>query len=1005
METIITIRRNTASLEREIPDDSDIDEITDLVPLYYGKSSIASAQEWIEAVEDIREIYNLDDRLTLLCACRRLKDEAKHWYQQNVFRDWKEFKLKFVVHFAENQKEIKECSSFENDKEDLRHHLSRRNQPEETLSPLNNKKEVMCVRCYKSGHYAIDCWKKYDINKEPLEKSPTGRKQKIFCKKCKKYGHLTENCFHLKKFCDNCERTGHVASQCRVQMNCMNCYKSGHSKSGCPEREEEKESQMKENSNHEAKLKGFCRNCCVWGHFTTNCFVKKSERPEEERIIVIDDESLENINTYCSRCKEVGHSTMECLTKRNVIGGHSFREPGNSKSEAFCKDCKLSDHLVRDCKFNGVERDRGRKNFTRKSRFSSPSPEIRKFERVNSDFQNGSQFDEDQLSRIKSPNAREQFSRNISPSNVSEAHGNENQVLRSKSPYERQNFSRFSSPVRRCSSGNRSSSEREQFTDCNSRRNDFCETMPNAEYRNQFDDGHLRRSRSPISNQSPGRRRHIDEHQFDRNRSPIPGHKRVFNEPQNSRNRSPEKNGRFSRNSRLRRSSTEDRESRTSYEDREPTFIEERTTQQSNVRKPTRRPKTKLVYFCRTCNKECDHSTRDCKFKKSNEKPKPQEYDPNFCRICKKYGHVKRECKFNTMCKTIVGYCRNCKVEGHFTRECKISAENSNRRSQSQKKDYNTKDCTKNQEIERNLKRGHTNQRETSHSIEPRPKISCLPSESSDSLRFPSKESIPSSLRTSRNLSELLKPVRIDNVYVTALVNLASDCTTLQKSEFEKHEWKMTPCNLELSTFGSSSSRTLGKIFKNVCVDEVSLNIDILVVEDDIQDFPLVLGSNFLDSPSICVIKKYRSLEIKWVDSKVDVAPAVGPAVAAPVAPPVTSTDCQPFYQYYVPHFIPQLPTFVPHFVPPLPPVVPQYVPPPPSVAPPVPPVAPPPPPPVDTPTLSIDTQTISVKKEKSPIIGEEGLQKIKSEQLYDEDEDARLLQFLDMMEKDVDSN
>lgn len=108
----------------------------------------------------------------------------------------------------------------------------------------------------------------------------------------------------------------------------------------------------------------------------------------------------------------------------------------------------------------------------------------------------------------------------------------------------------------------------------------------------------------------------------------------------------------------------------------------------------------------------------------------------------------------------------------------------------------------------------------------------------------------------------LLQNIDVDGHTMKAFVDLGSDCTTIKQSEVQKLGWEMLYCNTQLQGFGMRCNNAIGKIIKNVTLGEVTLKIDILVVQDQLQDYQMILGRNFLDSDKVCLTRRSGVLTI-----------------------------------------------------------------------------------------------------------------------------------------------
>lgn len=85
-------------------------EACTLIPIFEPGKTSSTTEEWIQTVDNLREIYSWDNLATMFYAGSQLKGAAAEWYAINrrVLKDWGEFKIKFLLGFpsVENKSEI-----------------------------------------------------------------------------------------------------------------------------------------------------------------------------------------------------------------------------------------------------------------------------------------------------------------------------------------------------------------------------------------------------------------------------------------------------------------------------------------------------------------------------------------------------------------------------------------------------------------------------------------------------------------------------------------------------------------------------------------------------------------------------------------------------------------------------------------------------------------------------------------------------------------------------------
>ena len=105
--------------------------------------------------------------------------------------------------------------------------------------------------------------------------------------------------------------------------------------------------------------------------------------------------------------------------------------------------------------------------------------------------------------------------------------------------------------------------------------------------------------------------------------------------------------------------------------------------------------------------------------------------------------------------------------------------------------------------------------------------------------------------------------VMIDDVQFVAFVDLGSCCNTVQKSIMTKYNWKLEPYHLILKGFGGARVVSLGKVTKSLILSGNEYDTELVVVEDFVQEIPIIIGRTLLDRPDVEIIKTYKKLQIR----------------------------------------------------------------------------------------------------------------------------------------------
>ena len=116
---------------------------------------------------------------------------------------------------------------------------------------------------------------------------------------------------------------------------------------------------------------------------------------------------------------------------------------------------------------------------------------------------------------------------------------------------------------------------------------------------------------------------------------------------------------------------------------------------------------------------------------------------------------------------------------------------------------------------------------------------------------------------TEEHNNDCYQKVKVDEVELDSFVDLGSDCTTIQVSVVDKLNWPYNKSGVVLKGFGGGSYETFGSLDKVIEINDIKLMTNLTVVDDSFQDVSILIGRNFLNHPSVMVIKRFGTLIIK----------------------------------------------------------------------------------------------------------------------------------------------
>lgn len=96
-------------------------------------------------------------------------------------------------------------------------------------------------------------------------------------------------------------------------------------------------------------------------------------------------------------------------------------------------------------------------------------------------------------------------------------------------------------------------------------------------------------------------------------------------------------------------------------------------------------------------------------------------------------------------------------------------------------------------------------------------------------------------------------------------MDFGSSCNLIRYTDAKKLNHKIsTDCDVIIKGYGSAYTKALGKIQLDIKIDNVKRNVDVLVVPDDLQDVPVLIGQAFTEQPGLLVLKDNQ--ELKFIE-------------------------------------------------------------------------------------------------------------------------------------------
>ncbi|XP_046468075.1 uncharacterized protein [Neodiprion pinetum] len=102
----------------------------------------------------------------------------------------------------------------------------------------------------------------------------------------------------------------------------------------------------------------------------------------------------------------------------------------------------------------------------------------------------------------------------------------------------------------------------------------------------------------------------------------------------------------------------------------------------------------------------------------------------------------------------------------------------------------------------------------------------------------------------------------LDGTLLRSYIDGGSECVTLKKSETDKMQLHLQPTDVVLRGYGGGEVRPYGTTKANMRIDLAEGQVDVLVVPDEIQGVPLIVGQPFLGLPGVTTVQRDGNLRL-----------------------------------------------------------------------------------------------------------------------------------------------
>lgn len=120
-------------------------------------------------------------------------------------------------------------------------------------------------------------------------------------------------------------------------------------------------------------------------------------------------------------------------------------------------------------------------------------------------------------------------------------------------------------------------------------------------------------------------------------------------------------------------------------------------------------------------------------------------------------------------------------------------------------------------------------------------------------------------IQTKSRTDEYHKIVDIDGHKIIAFIDLGSDTVTMKTSIAKENNIKYVPESKRILGFGQGSCNSVGRRNLLIEIDGIMISVDVLMVPDEAQDVPIIIGRSALDQPDIKITKEAGKLLIERV--------------------------------------------------------------------------------------------------------------------------------------------
>ncbi|XP_074029681.1 uncharacterized protein isoform X2 [Leptinotarsa decemlineata] len=112
------------------------------------------------------------------------------------------------------------------------------------------------------------------------------------------------------------------------------------------------------------------------------------------------------------------------------------------------------------------------------------------------------------------------------------------------------------------------------------------------------------------------------------------------------------------------------------------------------------------------------------------------------------------------------------------------------------------------------------------------------------------------------NKSHYIMSCRINGLISQALIDTGCAVVTLRKKDAQRHGVSWEPCKVQINGYAGGVANAVGKAKVNLAVDSVETDIEVIIVPNEIQEIPMIIGQTLFNMDGVAVVVKDGAVRI-----------------------------------------------------------------------------------------------------------------------------------------------